>query len=85
MPEEPIQLGFFDDELDKASHLPLMEFPRQPQGPAPSIKRLWLENLKGFKHMEIDFGEFNAGLTQVPCVPWVSVVVAEDTRTKDHA
>lgn len=28
---------------------------------------------------------FETGLTQVPCEPWVSAVVAGDTRLRDHA
>lgn len=61
MAEEYSQLALLDDEsLDEsASYRPLTAFPRRAQDPAPFIKRLWLENLKGFQQLEVEFGKFN--------------------------
>ncbi len=61
MPEEPKQLKMFsEDDIDEsASYESLLAYPRQAQGPAPFVKRLWLRNLKGFENLDIQFGRFN--------------------------
>lgn len=61
MAEEGRQTNLFDDELfdEQASHLPFLEYPRQAKSRAPFVKRLWLERLKGFERLEIEFGAFN--------------------------
>lgn len=61
MAEEYAQLAFLGDEFldEDASYHPLTAFPRRAKDPAPFIERLRLENLKGFHHLEVEFGKFN--------------------------
>jgi len=61
MAEEYAQLTLLDDESfdENASYRSLTAFPRRVEAPAPFIKRLQLENLKGFEHLGIEFGKFN--------------------------
>jgi predicted ATPase len=61
MTEEYVQVALFSDDLidENASLQPLMAFPRQATSPAPFIRRMWLQNLKGFRRLEVRFGAFN--------------------------
>jgi energy-coupling factor transporter ATP-binding protein EcfA2 len=62
MPPRDSQLNLFEDSLPEeegASLDAISAFPRGSQGPAPTVRRLWLRNMKGFQELEVEFSDFN--------------------------
>jgi len=54
-----VSLPGFEGIVEEATTRPLRAFPRHAGGSQCFIKSLWVENMKGFEGLEIEFSDFN--------------------------